>query len=232
MIIRQDMGAMGRCQGGIRRGEPVNAAEIAALILLSADHFLPAVFGPGVPGGLRVLTEGRGTLFSHEHAWIVASEGRAAGMLLGYSGVEKAAEDLATGWGLLRALGPGLLLRLRRLLRLQRMIGSLGPSEYYVSNIAVFPEFRGRGMGTMLMEVAEREARAAGLAAIVLDVETDNGQAIRLYQRLGFATTSATPRLRLESGEFAFFRMEKPLTPSWRAGDRAGRCPPSSVGSS
>jgi ribosomal protein S18 acetylase RimI-like enzyme len=239
MIINEDTGAMDRCQvshgtpwhsgshgtpwRGVRRGEPRNAEEIAALILVSAAHFLPAVFGPGIGGGLRLLAGARGTLFSHVHAWICESDGRTGGMLLGYSGAQKAAEDLATGLGLLRALGPGLILRMGRLLRLQRLIGTLASQEYYVSNVAVFPEFRGNGLGTLLMEAAEKEARTAGLASVVLDVETDNAAAVRLYQGLGFVTTSETPRLRLESGEFAFFRMEKPLIPAWRAGDRAGR---------
>jgi ribosomal protein S18 acetylase RimI-like enzyme len=135
-------------------------------------------------------------------------------MLLGYSGAQKAAEDPVTGLGLLRVLGPGLILRTGRLLRLQRTIGTLARYEYYVSNVAVFPELRGRGLGTVLMGAAEQEAVAAGLASIVLDVETDNAAAIRLYQGLGFVTTSETPRIRLESGEFAFFRMEKPLIPA------------------
>ena len=220
---------MDRCQGGhgtpwhsgghgVRRGEPRDAVEIAALVLLSAEHFLPAVFGPKIGGGLRALAEGRGTLFSHAHSLIVESDGRAAGMLLGYSGAQKAAEDLATGWGLLRVLGPGMLRRLGSLLRLQRMIGTLARHEYYVSNVAVLPELRGRGLGTVLMKAAEQDAHDAGLASVVLDVETDNASAIRLYQARGFVTRSETPRLRLESGEFAFFRMEKvpySLLESW-----------------
>ena len=222
---------MGRCQG-VFRAQPRNAAEISALILHSAEHFLPAVFGPRIREALRVLVEGRGTLFSHLHAWIVEMDGRTTGALLGYSGVQKAAEDPATGLGLLRTLGPGLFLRLGRLLRLQRMIGTVGAREYYVSNVAVFPSLRGQGCGRVLMEAAETEARQADLASVVLDVETDNAAAIRFYKDLGFVTRRATPRLRLAAGEFAFFRMEKPLTPAWRAGDRAGRSPPSSPGSS
>ena len=229
MIISEDTGAMGRCQG-VRRAEPRDAAEIAVLILHSAEHFLPAVFGPRIREGLAVLARERGTLFSHVHTWIAESDGRSGGALLGYSGIQKAAEDPATGLGLLRVLGPGMLLRLGRLLRLQRMIGTLAASEYYVSNVAVFPELRGKGCGRALIETAEEEARAAGLSSVVLDVETDNAAAISLYRVLGFVTRSETPRLRLEAGEFAFFRMEKPLTLSWRAGDRAGRCLPSSPG--
>jgi ribosomal protein S18 acetylase RimI-like enzyme len=226
MIFVEDTGAMDRCQvsdGRVRRGEPRNAEEIAVLILHSAEHFFPAVFGPRIREGLRALAEGRGTLFSHVHAWIAESDGRIGGALLGYSGVQKAAEDPATGLGLLRVLGPGMLLRAGRLLRLQRMIGTVGRHEYYVSNVAVFPELRGKGCGRALMETAEREAREAGLDSVVLDVETDNAAAIRLYERLGFTKRSETPRLRMEAGAFAFFRMGKSLTPALRAGDPAGR---------
>ena len=53
---------------GVRRGEPRDAAEIAAFIVLSAEHFLPAVFGPGIGQGLRTLGAGaRHALQSRAH---------------------------------------------------------------------------------------------------------------------------------------------------------------------
>ena len=195
----------------LRPATPADAADITDLILLSAEHFLPAVFGPRIKEGLTTLAAHNGTLFSSSHAWMADAEGRAAGMLLGYSGRERTKEDPATGLGLLRILGGGMLRRLGRLLRVQRMIGAIALDEWYVSNVAVRPELRGQGIGRARMLNAEERARSDGAAAIVLDVETDNPSAIRVYERLGYATVSTTPSLSLDGREFAFFRMWKPL---------------------
>jgi ribosomal protein S18 acetylase RimI-like enzyme len=194
-----------------RPAAAADAPDIAALVLLSAETFLPAVFGQRIVDVVRGLAAGRGTLFSHIHCTIALLEGRTAAMLLGYTAREKAAEDPATGWGLFRGLGPGVIGRLGRLLRLQASIGKLGRDEFYVSNVAVYPDFRGRGAGTLLLERAEKRARAAGSAAIVLDVETDNLPAIRLYQRRGYVVQWRTAPLGAEGHQFSFLRMGKPL---------------------
>jgi GNAT superfamily N-acetyltransferase len=50
---------------------------------------------------------------------------------------------------------------------------------------AVLPAHRGRGIGTSLLEAAEREARNQKINRLSLSVERDN-PAIALYERLGF----------------------------------------------
>jgi ribosomal protein S18 acetylase RimI-like enzyme len=195
----------------IRAATAADAPDIARLVLISAERFLPAVFGAGIESAVRILAAGRGTLFSHAHCVIAEQGGSVAGMLLGYSGREKAAEDPATGWGLLRTLGFGLVRRLGRLLALQGTIGQLGVDEYYISNVAVYHDFQGRGIGSALLAMAEEAAGGAGAASIVLDVETDNLSAIRLYQGRGYASGGATSPMRAEGHEFSFLRMGKPI---------------------
>jgi ribosomal-protein-alanine N-acetyltransferase len=56
-----------------------------------------------------------------------------------------------------------------------------------VLTIAVSPRARQRGLGRALMTGAEREARARGAHAIVLDVAIDNQAGRALYAGLGFA---------------------------------------------
>ena len=192
----------------IRPAAAPDAADIARLVLLSAEQFLPAVFGPRIEGAVRTLAAGNGTLFSFRHAWIAESDGRTAGMLLGYSGREKKAEDPATGLGLLRLLGPGMMRRLGRLLRLQATIGRVAAGEWYVSNIAVYPQHRGTGIGAGLMGYAETEARRAGCGELVLDVETDHLQALGLYARLGYERRAATA-IAMGGRIFRFNRMAK-----------------------
>jgi ribosomal protein S18 acetylase RimI-like enzyme len=104
-----------------------------------------------------------------------------------------------------------MIRRLRGLLAAQAAIEKLGTDEYYLSNVAVYPEYRGRGVGATLIAAAEGQAANAGCSAIVLDVETDNAGAIRLYRKLGFSERWKTAPLLLDGAEFSFFRMEKPV---------------------
>ncbi len=66
--------------------------------------------------------------------------------------------------------------------------------ESGVTNIAVFPECRGRGVGTALVNALIREARSRGSAFLTLEVRVSNASARRLYERAGFAFQGVRPR--------------------------------------
>jgi ribosomal protein S18 acetylase RimI-like enzyme len=65
-----------------------------------------------------------------------------------------------------------------------RLYVDRSPRELCVVDIALVPEWRGRGIGTYLMSALLDEARAAG-QPVTLHVEDDN-PAQHLYARLGF----------------------------------------------
>ncbi len=191
----------------IRRARQEDAPHIGRLVLLSAEQFLPALFGPGISRAVELLAAGRGTLFSHEHAWIAEEGASARGMLLGYSGAVKKAQDPLTGFALVRLLKLEMLRRLGPLLKMQSTIGRIAGDEYYISNVAVFPGHRGRGIGEKLIAAALDEAGRAGSRSVVLDVETDNPDAQRLYERLGFRVVGETPSVALAGHVFSLRRM-------------------------
>jgi ribosomal protein S18 acetylase RimI-like enzyme len=58
--------------------------------------------------------------------------------------------------------------------------------SYYVCGVALFPEFRGRGLGRRLMLLAEEHARARGYRKLSLIVFQGNAVARGLYERLGY----------------------------------------------
>jgi len=86
------------------------------------------------------------------------------------------------------------------------------PEHYFVLDIAVDPHHRGRGIGRMLMEKAEAEARAAGCAAVALDTKAEN-DAMQFYRRLGFEVVVETrvPYLERQHGLSLTYHQVKPL---------------------
>ena len=56
--------------------------------------------------------------------------------------------------------------------------------EYYLSNIAVKPEYRGKGYGNMLMEAGDNIAREKGYKKISLNA--NNEKLVKLYEKFGF----------------------------------------------
>ena len=58
--------------------------------------------------------------------------------------------------------------------------------EGYITNVAVFPEYRRCGIAAQILEVYLNFARANDLAFLTLEVRPTNTAAIALYQRFGF----------------------------------------------
>jgi ribosomal protein S18 acetylase RimI-like enzyme len=56
----------------------------------------------------------------------------------------------------------------------------------YITLVAVTPEFRAKGLGRQLVEMAITESRSEGMVLMRLEVYHDNNPAIALYKRCGF----------------------------------------------
>ncbi len=61
-----------------------------------------------------------------------------------------------------------------------------GVDELHLLNITVAPAWQGLGLGHELLQVVAAHARAAGLAALWLEVRQSNQRAQALYRRLGY----------------------------------------------
>ena len=77
--------------------------------------------------------------------------------------------------------------------------------------IDVDPVLRRRGVGHLLLAETERQLRAAGAAAVLLEVAVDNTTAQGFYQRHGFVRTGRIPGYYL--GRIDALVMEKQLPP-------------------
>ena len=73
----------------------------------------------------------------------------------------------------------------------ERLIGYAGMhlvlEEGAVDNVAILPQYRGRGLGRALMQAFLQQAALRGCRRVTLEVRPSNTAARRLYASLGFA---------------------------------------------
>ena len=73
--------------------------------------------------------------------------------------------------------------------------------ESYIDNIAVFPEYRGRGVGRAITQALIDRAKADDGLFNTLEVRTSNTPAIGLYAALGFETAGVRKRFYTDPEE-------------------------------
>lgn len=80
--------------------------------------------------------------------------------------------------------------------------GLTGLPEAYMSEIHVWPEYRGRGVAKGLIDMAEAYALQRGVSHLSLHVSAANASAQRLYRNLGFQdeTVKMTKRVGRKEG--------------------------------
>ncbi len=88
-----------------------------------------------------------------------------------------------------------------------KVLGYIGVScvvdEGYITNVAVFPEYRKKGVGTALLERVFSLAKDEGLSFVSLEVRVSNNTAISLYKKLGFKQEGIRPKFYRDPDEDA-----------------------------
>ena len=197
----------------IRRASPSDRWDFAELMVISAPHFFPMLYGEDVKLIMSYLFARPHNLFSFQHVLFAEVEGEKAGMILGYDRLLKRREEARTGFLLALFMKLDFIKKLLNFMRAKGAVGKVNEGEYYISNLAVYPDFRGIGVGSGLLLEAEKKAKEEGATWITLDVETINSTAIKLYRRFGYRVVGESS-IRLEDETFHFLRMCK------RLGDR------------
>lgn len=72
-----------------------------------------------------------------------------------------------------------------------------GKRGWFISNLAVHPDHRRRGVARRLLLAGTESARARGARRISLEVRADNVPARRLYEELGFRQVDSTTRMNM-----------------------------------
>lgn len=75
--------------------------------------------------------------------------------------------------------------------------------EIHISNIAIHPDYRRRGLGKMLLTHLLEEAVARGAAKASLEVRRSNTAARHMYEKLGFKVVTVRKNYYVPEGEDA-----------------------------
>jgi ribosomal-protein-alanine N-acetyltransferase len=75
--------------------------------------------------------------------------------------------------------------------------------EAHVTNIAMLPAFRGRGLGEELLKSLMLAAKARGAGSMTLEVRRSNHIAQSLYTKLGFTKRGVRPKYYTDTQEDA-----------------------------
>lgn len=169
----------------LRRATLYDYKDFAELMLISAPFF-PNLFGNRIKTILQELFRCHANLFSFEHTHFAEIDGDKAGMILGYDWQVKKRENLRTGFLLFKKTGISILCKFLTLIKFNVTVGRLCDGDYYISNVATYSQYRGRGVGKRLILEAEQKAKMVGAKRIGLDVEKENIDAINFYKKLGY----------------------------------------------
>lgn len=168
----------------IRPASAEDAVDLAKLIDIAGEgipHWLWSKSSDGERTPLDIGAErARRTSggFSFTNAFVAEQNGKPAGMLLGYPILQSPDDDPNS---LPTPIAPFVELEKHSV------------DTWYVNALAVFAEHRGLGIGSILMQQAEAEARKANMSKMSIQVYGQNHGAVRLYKRLGYQQVQAAP---------------------------------------
>ncbi len=164
----------------IRPARRSECRRIAELYRISSDGIADYIWAKLARPGEDVLEVGRkryereGTPFSYENCKLVELDGTVVGMLVAFP-MEVDAQYQETD----PVLVPYSVLE--------------EDQSYYICGMAVDEAHRGRGIGTALLDEAEKTCRRSGFGKLSLIVFEQNVGAKRLYERAGYAETRRHP---------------------------------------
>lgn len=175
------------------RPEIAEGLEFARYVDEAAEGFFGFMLGPNSEGITAAAFLESGHALSYEHVMFAEQEGVVVGMSLAYTGAQHRG---FSDEPLKRAAGRSA--RRMRLVRfllapLWRILETVPERDFYLQSIAVDPELRGAGVGSLLLDDVEARGQAAGSARLSLDVAAKNKGARKLYRRRGMIESSAWP---------------------------------------
>ena len=153
------------------------ASQIAGLFMLAwpVEEILESngISYDQLHGSITRVAASRETIYSYENTVVAEADGRVVGAMCAYDGadyqrlkqpiVDTLGKD--SGFATLKETEAG---------------------EFYLDSVGVLPEYRGRGIASLLFEAQCQRAASLGHKVAGLIVDEDKPKAEALYIRLGF----------------------------------------------
>ncbi len=153
---------------------------IAKLFSMSSDGVADYIWTGLAEHGEDILDvgerryESESSVFSYKNCVVAEIDGKIAGMLVAFpmpepddTGEESETDAVLAPYGKLEQY-----------------------NSYYICGMAVFPEYRGMGIGTEFLDIAEKKAKELNLPQLSLIVFEENAGAKKLYEHHGFRETA------------------------------------------
>ena len=196
----------------IRPALASDAPLAAQVFYLSMGGLADHLFGHGehifrsAVEGLFKRNAGR---FGYKQSVVAELDGQPLGMLFSYSGAQLVRLNIES----FRHFFPvmGFKLALNFMLRGIQLPGGIEAArdEYYISNLGILPAAQRQGVGSHLLEYAEKLAKAGSLFKCSLIVGLRNVNALRLYQRTGYEIVET---VNDQNENLGYHRMVKQLS--------------------
>ncbi|MEO1595999.1 MAG: GNAT family N-acetyltransferase [Pseudomonadota bacterium] len=171
-----------------RRATPSDDHEMAELVNFAGEG-MPVYLWSGIAeDGESVWEIGRARArresgsFSYRNTVVRDEGGRATAAVIGYP--LTAAADPSDYDDM-----PPMFVALQQL-------EDLAVGTWYVNVLAAYPEHRGKGYGTALLDIAARIARQSGCSGLSIIVSDANTGARRLYERCGYVERASRPMVK------------------------------------
>ncbi|MBQ7818771.1 MAG: GNAT family N-acetyltransferase [Bacteroidales bacterium] len=165
----------------IRIAKREDSTYIAKAILLALGMDLDnlekeSIWGEKCIMLFQNLAEREDSQYSYKNSFICEVDASVVGVLVAYDGAKliqlrEALYDEISKMGLGEPKG---------------LTDETEPGEFYIDSLAVFEEYRGRGIATKLIEEARVKALSLNIERLGLLVDKENPNAARLYTKLGF----------------------------------------------
>jgi ribosomal protein S18 acetylase RimI-like enzyme len=151
--------------------------------------------------------------FNYRFTFLAEKDNQILGLLLAFHSNLMRKLDLLTGMRLMGILRTVDMIQLVGQVVKQTPIKEAEENEYYISDLAVAPEFRNQKIGSNLLSFAEEQARKSGLKKCSLVVMETNEKARQLYLRHGYQIVKhfMTSRIGQRKDGMGVFRMVKAL---------------------
>jgi ribosomal protein S18 acetylase RimI-like enzyme len=169
----------------LRQARKADAAEIALLVNIAVhgnmargwahDEKAEGTYEPLEVGRLEMLKD---DIFGWRSATMAENDGEIAGMLLGYRKADARQPVPDDIWAPLRPIQ-----------ELEEEANGL----WFISMLGVHKPWRSKGVGSLLLDEAERLAAATEANGQALIVEDANEGARKLYERRGFSVETSRP---------------------------------------